>query len=31
MNNNADLGNDTDNNEESDLHIDFTRTVWNSQ
>ena len=31
MNNNLDLGNDIDKTEESDLHVDFQRTVWNSQ
>ena len=30
-NNSPDLGNDIDNSEESDLHVDFKRTVRNSQ
>ena len=30
MNNNLDLSNDIDKSEESDLHVDFQRTVWNS-
>ena len=31
MNNNLDLGNGIDKSEESDLHVDLQRTVWNSQ
>ena len=31
MNNSPDLGNDIDNSQESDLHVDFKRTVRNSQ
>ena len=30
MNNNLDLSKDIDKSEESDLHVDFQRTVWNS-
>ena len=31
MNNSPDLGNDVDNGKESDLHVDFKRTVRSSQ